>query len=198
MLHVLLIHREEFSKLGSSAARWRCDELQLLTELCRSVTTRKTRHIQPWCHFVDWLATLLGWTCPSEFYRLLIVSQNRSGCRGVPRLESIIVLETTIARHIVLLCNTQVLYLKQKDQQYKVCLFHMQVTEYCLFFMYIWRIWCMAIQHAIMQDDLHLGNAVNVFSLSCMICIGSFHCKQLNRSASWAGRGEGSRRANIH
>ena len=27
----------------------------------------------------------------------------------------------------------------------------------------------MAIQHGIMQDDLHLGNVVTMFSLSCMI-----------------------------
>jgi len=36
----------------------------------------------------------------------------------------------------------------------------------------------MAILHSIIHDDLRLGNAPTVISLSCMILLGSFHGKR--------------------
>lgn len=189
MLRVLLFHTEEFSKSGCSAAGWRCGEPQ--RRWAMSQQSWRHRAHPPWGHSVELTGSFPALTCPREFKRDR--SQDRKKMQRLKPLQS-----WKPPEHNIILGNFQVLKLKKKNQQYKIH-FRKQGIEYCLFLMHIKRIQCMAIQNHIMQDNLYAGLKIKLcFLFPVSFCTGSFHCKQLHRSACRAGRGEGSRKVSTH
>lgn len=184
-------HREEFSMPGSSAVPWSCEELQLHTELCCSVTSRKTWHSHPGVTLWSDRQHSWGELALVNLNRLLTVSENRNGCRGVPRLSILLSWKPPYWNTILSCATAKHCTWKRRVTYIKYVCFRMQVLNIAFLDVHTEdvthgnRAWC----HTRWFTRRKCCYMCFLFLVS--FCIKSFHCQQLkDLQAGQAGEAE--------